>query len=62
MVALFDGRLSCIHTFYRHMTVLSWVNCSLKSVKFLFLAKYSLQGDAREHISHAMKNLVFKLC
>ena len=37
MVALSDGRLSCIHTFYRNMTVLSWVNCYLKSVKFLFL-------------------------
>ena len=37
MVALSDGRLSCIHSFYRNMTVLSWVNCYLKSVKFLFL-------------------------
>ena len=42
MVALSDetgGRLSCIHTSYRNMAVLSWVIFYLKSV-VPFFAKY----------------------
>ena len=37
MVARSDERLSCIHTSFRNMSVLSWVNFYLKSVKVLFL-------------------------